>query len=84
MAAKLTRLTHKIVVQLHLVAESYTIRSSRAKATSPETFGYTVVRIGTLCLPCAVNWFLDGVRARKVRSKIHTQFFFGSLILLDI
>jgi hypothetical protein len=31
MAAKLTRLTHKIAMQLHLVAES------------PETFGYTLV-----------------------------------------
>jgi hypothetical protein len=28
MAAKLTRLTHKIAIQLHLVAESYTICSS--------------------------------------------------------
>jgi hypothetical protein len=31
MAVKLTRLTHKIAIQLHLVAESCTIRSSRAK-----------------------------------------------------
>jgi hypothetical protein len=31
MAAKLTRLTHNIAVQLHLVAESYTICSSRSK-----------------------------------------------------
>jgi hypothetical protein len=29
MAAKLTRLTHRIAIKLHLVAESYTIRSSR-------------------------------------------------------
>jgi len=28
MAAKLTRLTHKIAMQLHLMAESYTICSS--------------------------------------------------------
>jgi hypothetical protein len=28
MVAKLTKLTHKIVMQLHLVAQSYTIRSS--------------------------------------------------------
>jgi len=28
MAAKLTRMTHRIVTQLHLVAESYTICSS--------------------------------------------------------
>jgi hypothetical protein len=42
MAAKLTRLTHKIAIQLHLVAESCTICSS-LQAASPETFGYTLV-----------------------------------------
>jgi hypothetical protein len=31
MAAKLTRLTHKIAIYLHLVAESYTICSSRVR-----------------------------------------------------
>jgi hypothetical protein len=31
MAAKLTRLNHKIAIQLHLVAESYTISSSRSR-----------------------------------------------------
>jgi hypothetical protein len=31
MAVKLTRLTHKIATQLHLVAESYTICSSRSR-----------------------------------------------------
>jgi len=31
MSAKLTRLTHKIVIQLHLVAESSTICSSRSR-----------------------------------------------------
>jgi hypothetical protein len=31
MAAKLTRLTHKIAIQLHLVAESYTTCSSRSR-----------------------------------------------------
>jgi len=30
MAAELTRLTHKIAIQLHLVAESCTIRSSHS------------------------------------------------------
>jgi hypothetical protein len=42
MAAKLTRLTHQIAIQLHLVAESCTICSS-LQAASPETFGYTLV-----------------------------------------
>jgi hypothetical protein len=31
MAAKLTILTHKIAIQLHLVAENYTICSSRSR-----------------------------------------------------
>jgi hypothetical protein len=31
MAAKLTILTHKMAIQLHLVAESYTICSSRTR-----------------------------------------------------
>jgi hypothetical protein len=31
MAAKLTRLAHKIAIQLHLVAQSYTICSSRSR-----------------------------------------------------
>jgi len=35
MAAKLTRLTHKIAIQLHLVAESPTICSSSLQVASP-------------------------------------------------
>jgi len=37
MVAKLTRLTHEIVIQLHLVAEF------SLQAASPETFGYTLI-----------------------------------------
>jgi hypothetical protein len=37
MAAKLTRVIHKVVIQLHLVAESL------LQAASPETFGYTLI-----------------------------------------
>jgi len=40
-AAKLTRLTHKIAIQLHLVAESYPLQFS-LKPASSETFGYTL------------------------------------------
>jgi hypothetical protein len=45
MAAKLTRLTERIAIQLHLVAERCTICSSQFsfQAASPETFGYTLV-----------------------------------------
>jgi len=31
MEAKVTRLTHKIVIQVHLMAESYTICSSHSR-----------------------------------------------------
>jgi hypothetical protein len=44
MAAKLTRLTHEIVLKLHLVAELYHLQFS-LQADSPETFGYTFVRL---------------------------------------
>jgi len=37
MAAKLTRLTHKIAIQLHLVAESCSICSSRSRWTHTHT-----------------------------------------------
>jgi hypothetical protein len=43
MAAKLTRLTHKLAIQLHPVAESCTSCSSRSQAASEETYGYTLV-----------------------------------------
>jgi hypothetical protein len=36
MAAKLTRLTHKIAIQLHLVAESCTVCSSRSRRPVPK------------------------------------------------
>jgi hypothetical protein len=39
--AKLTRMIHKIAIQLRLLAESCTICSSRSRR--PETFGYTHV-----------------------------------------
>jgi hypothetical protein len=44
MAAKLTRLTHKIAIQLHLMVESCTICRSRARRPVPETSGYTLVK----------------------------------------
>jgi hypothetical protein len=47
MAAKLSRLTHKIAIQLHIVAESSTICGSRSEAASPETFEYTLVIYST-------------------------------------
>jgi hypothetical protein len=43
MAAKVTRLTRKIEIQLHLVAESLYHLQFSVQAASPETFGYTLV-----------------------------------------
>jgi len=39
MTAKLTRLTHKIAIQLHVVAESCTICSSRSKRPIRQLLG---------------------------------------------
>jgi len=43
MAAELTRLTHEIATQLHLVAESCTICSSCSRRPVRKPFGYTLV-----------------------------------------
>jgi hypothetical protein len=43
MTIKITRLTHKIAIQLHLVTESYTIWSSRSRRPVRKLFGYTFV-----------------------------------------
>jgi hypothetical protein len=44
MAAKLARLTHKIAIQLHLVAESCTIYSPRSRRTVRKLLvGYILV-----------------------------------------
>jgi hypothetical protein len=45
MATKLTRLTDKIAIQLHLVAQLCHSQFSRHVA-SPETFGYILVQEG--------------------------------------
>jgi hypothetical protein len=41
MVAKLTRMTHKIAIQLHLVAESCTICSSHSRQKLVDTSSYT-------------------------------------------
>jgi len=43
MAAKVTRLTHKIAIQMHVMAESCITLRFSLQAASPETFGYTLV-----------------------------------------
>jgi hypothetical protein len=50
MAAKLARLTHKIAIQLHLVAQSCTICSSHcSRRPVRRLFGYTVVYRNSAC-----------------------------------
>jgi len=58
MAAKLTRLIHKIAIHLHLVAESCTIRSSRSRRpvrklldapSSVEYLSYYFILLLTAC-----------------------------------
>jgi hypothetical protein len=53
-AAKFTILSHKIAIQLHLVAESCTICNSRPHAASPKTFGYTFVLCSRRTLICVL------------------------------
>jgi hypothetical protein len=43
MVAKITRLTHKITIQLHLVAENCTICSSRSRRKLLDTYSYVTV-----------------------------------------
>jgi hypothetical protein len=44
MAANLTRLTHKITIQLHLVAVKLYHLQFSLQVASPETSGYTLVQ----------------------------------------
>jgi hypothetical protein len=45
MAAKLTIMTHKITIQLHLVVESYTICSSRSRRPVRKLLSYTLLYV---------------------------------------
>jgi len=55
MVAKLTRLTHKIAIQLHQLAVSCTIFMFPLQAASPETFGYTLVHLHRLLVTSTVR-----------------------------
>jgi hypothetical protein len=61
MAAKLTRLTHKIAIKLHLVAESCTICSSRSRwpvrkrLHTPSYMARQFQKVGQPCALCAIN-----------------------------
>jgi hypothetical protein len=58
-AAKLNRLTHKIAIQLHLVAESCTICSSRSRRPVRKllnTLSYTDTLIINLYMFCIREW----------------------------
>jgi hypothetical protein len=45
MAAKLTRRTHKIAIQLHIVAERNLPLAFSLQEASPGTFGYTLLTL---------------------------------------
>jgi len=55
MAAKLTRLPHKVVIQLHLVAGSCTILQFSLQTAIPVTSGYTLVLGVTYLSTCFRN-----------------------------
>jgi len=62
MAAKLTRLTHKIAMQLHLVADNFIICSSRSRRPVQkllDTPSYIVDWRGIIIMNC------ESVRIRK-------------------
>jgi hypothetical protein len=54
MAAKLTRQTHKLAMQLHLVAEIYHFQFS-LQAASPDAFGYIFIHSSMLMELCLEN-----------------------------
>jgi hypothetical protein len=69
MAAKLTRLTHKITIQLHIVAESCTICSSRSRRLvwklldipsylrrTPRTLTYLNSKVLASLAKCVLHW----------------------------
>jgi hypothetical protein len=83
MVVKLTRLTHKIVIQVHLVSESCTICSSRSSQPVWKLFG---------CTPVYYSYFhTAGIslsvymgRIMWVQRKIHGCWLYVSCISFDV
>jgi hypothetical protein len=67
MAAKLTRLFHKIKIKLHIVAESCTIYSSRSRRSVRKLSGYALVyldvKVKSLCFYAPRHEDVLGVEA---------------------
>jgi hypothetical protein len=57
MAAKLTRLTHKVEIQLHLVVENCTSLQFSLQAANLETCGYTLVQHRMVEGMWTILWF---------------------------
>jgi len=75
MVVELTRLTHKIVIQLQLVAESCTIYSSHSSwPASPETLGYTLI-----CVCVCVRPIFDS-ECQSVECWAESGAFHGGLV----
>jgi hypothetical protein len=74
MAAKLTRLTHKMAIQLHLVAESHTICSSRSRQPVRKILDiplYCTKYIGSMVVTCADTVLRCEQRSVKTITKFH-------------
>jgi hypothetical protein len=66
MAAKLTRLTHKMAMQLHLVAESCTVCSSRSRRPVRKLWIHPRI-LNHLIDPYLMNWSFKRERNRYLR-----------------
>jgi len=86
MAAKLTRLTHKITIQLHLVAESCTICSSRSTRPvrkvldTPSYYNSITYRLPVSSSPVGVHFHV--LALRTANNLFQMQRFNGSSRIL--
>jgi hypothetical protein len=67
MAAELTRLTHKIAIQLHLVAESCTVCSSRARRSVRELLDTPSYEFHLFVVEASVKFIWKETRAQNER-----------------
>jgi len=69
-AAKLTRQTHRIAIQLHLVAVHFSLQ-----AASSETFGYTLVYTA-ICYVMSAPIFATRVQLMTDKTKVTKKLVF--------
>jgi hypothetical protein len=79
MAAKLTRLTHKIAVQLHLVAKRYTTYSSRSRRQSGNFWIYPLYYTNiTICKLYYICFILRVILVKDLTEYLLTYSYFES------